>query len=72
MKLYRSDLANHINQIDITTITTDNHKDLIYLYHYLQGILLGTQQHVLSACPMIKVQSICIKWMWLMLLFTEN
>lgn len=33
MKLYRSDLANHINQIDITTITTDDHKVHTYFVY---------------------------------------
>ena len=29
---------------------------LVYLYHhYLQGIIPGSIQHVISACPMIKV-----------------
>lgn len=55
MKSYHSDLVNQINQIDMATITTDNnYKELVYLYHYLQGIVLGTLEHVLSACPMIK------------------
>ncbi|XP_065886420.1 uncharacterized protein [Dysidea avara] len=54
MKTHYSDLTDQINQIDPTALTANNHKVLSHLYYYLQGIIIGTLQHVLAACPAIK------------------
>ena len=40
MKSYQSDIADHISQIDMSTVTAITHEVCIYIYHVCKHLIV--------------------------------